>query len=177
MGGTDDPSNIKLVTIEDHAEEHRKLFEEFDRQEDKIAWLCLSGQINNAEARLLAHSVRMKGKKLTPEHREKVVKTLKNGFEPLNSMFGKYGSDNPHTGMKRSEETKAKISGAMMGNTNKPKKPKQEKLPRKLLLGDLNPSKREDVREKIRLSKLGKKRPFSKRRVRNKQGELVWSNS
>ena len=92
-------------------------------------------------------------------------------------MFGKKGSDNPHTGMKRSEETKAKISAAMMGNTNKPKKPKQEKLPRKLLLGDLNPSKREDVREKIRLSKLGKKRPFSKRRVRNEQGELVWSNS
>ena len=29
MGGTDEPSNIVLLSIEEHAEAHKKLYEEF----------------------------------------------------------------------------------------------------------------------------------------------------
>ena len=43
MGGTDDPSNIVELTIEDHAEAHRQLYEQHGKQEDYVAWKCLLG--------------------------------------------------------------------------------------------------------------------------------------
>lgn len=50
MGGTDDPSNLEELTVEEHAEAHRKLFEQYGRLEDKVAWQTLSGQIGKTEA-------------------------------------------------------------------------------------------------------------------------------
>ena len=50
MGGTDDPSNLVKLTVEEHAEAHRKLYEECNRWQDKVAWKALSGQITHAEA-------------------------------------------------------------------------------------------------------------------------------
>ena len=49
MGGTDDPSNIVLLTVEQHADAHRVLFEEHGKQEDYIAWKALSGQLGKEE--------------------------------------------------------------------------------------------------------------------------------
>ena len=49
-GGTDDPSNLIELTIEEHAEAHRKLYEEYGRWQDNVAWRTLSGQISKAEA-------------------------------------------------------------------------------------------------------------------------------
>ena len=51
VGGSDDPSNLVLLTVEEHAEEHRKLWENHGRWQDKIAWKTLSGQITIQEAR------------------------------------------------------------------------------------------------------------------------------
>ncbi len=48
-GGTDDPSNIVELTIEEHAEAHRLLYEEHGHWEDKVAWLGLSGKIGKDE--------------------------------------------------------------------------------------------------------------------------------
>lgn len=48
-GGTDDPSNIEPLTIQDHAEKHRILYETYDRWQDKLAWESLSGQIDKEE--------------------------------------------------------------------------------------------------------------------------------
>ena len=45
MGGTDDPSNIVELTIEDHAEAHRILYEKYGNEKDKIAWNGLLGLI------------------------------------------------------------------------------------------------------------------------------------
>ena len=45
MGGTDDPSNIIKLTIAEHAEAHRKLFEEHGSKFDYIAYMALSNQI------------------------------------------------------------------------------------------------------------------------------------
>ena len=42
MGGTDDPSNLVELTIEEHAEAHRKLFEEPGRWQDELAWKGLA---------------------------------------------------------------------------------------------------------------------------------------
>ena len=50
MGGSNDPSNLVRLTIEEHAEAHKKLYEKYGKWEDKIAWKVLSGQMTHAEA-------------------------------------------------------------------------------------------------------------------------------
>jgi hypothetical protein len=42
MGGTDDPSNIIELSVEEHAEAHRKLYEAHGRIQDKVAWMGLA---------------------------------------------------------------------------------------------------------------------------------------
>jgi 5S rRNA maturation endonuclease (ribonuclease M5) len=49
MGGSDDPSNLVELTVEEHAEAHRKLFEQHGKEEDRMAWLALSGQASKPE--------------------------------------------------------------------------------------------------------------------------------
>ena len=49
-GGGDAPTNIVVLTIPEHAEAHKKLYEEHGRWQDEVAWLSLSGQISGAEA-------------------------------------------------------------------------------------------------------------------------------
>jgi len=53
MGGTDDPSNLMELTVAEHAEAHKKLWEEHNQEWDRIAWLALSGQVNMTEAKRL----------------------------------------------------------------------------------------------------------------------------
>jgi hypothetical protein len=57
MGGTDDPSNLKKVTIRQHALEHKKLYEKYGKWEDNVAWLSLSKQISCAMATKIAQSL------------------------------------------------------------------------------------------------------------------------
>ena len=97
-GGTDDPSNLVRLTVEEHAEAHKQLYEQHGREEDRIAWLGLSGQIGKEEAWRLAHAAANVGKKHSKETREK----------RRQSMFGK------NTGPK-SDETKRKLSAALKG--------------------------------------------------------------
>jgi len=47
MGGTDDPSNLIELTVEEHAEAHRKLYEEHGHWQDKVAWQGLAGLIGH----------------------------------------------------------------------------------------------------------------------------------
>jgi hypothetical protein len=42
MGGTDDPSNLIELTPEEHAEAHRKLYEEHGHWQDYVAWQGLA---------------------------------------------------------------------------------------------------------------------------------------
>lgn len=56
MGGTDDPSNLVELTVEEHAQAHKKLWEEDGQEWDRIAWLALSGQINMSEAKRLVQA-------------------------------------------------------------------------------------------------------------------------
>ena len=44
MGGTDSDLNKIEVTVEEHAELHRRLYMAFDCLEDKLAWKMLEGQ-------------------------------------------------------------------------------------------------------------------------------------
>jgi len=49
MGGTNDPKNLIELTIEEHAEEHRILYEKYGKNEDYWAWKGLSGQIGKED--------------------------------------------------------------------------------------------------------------------------------
>ena len=49
MGGTDDPSNIVELTIEEHAEQHRLLYEKCGKKEDYLAWQGLSKMMSKQE--------------------------------------------------------------------------------------------------------------------------------
>lgn len=94
-GGTDDPENLVYLTIEQHAEAHRLLYEEHGRWQDYYAWQGLSGQIGKEEmiaaiyknrktrlGAILTEETKEKismaklGSKLTEDHKEKISKSL-----------------------------------------------------------------------------------------------------
>jgi hypothetical protein len=64
MGGTDDPSNLVELTVEEHAEAHRLLFEQYGKKEDELAWKGLAGIIGKEE--LLHELFVMAGSKSRP---------------------------------------------------------------------------------------------------------------
>ena len=47
MGGTDEPSNLIELTVEEHSSAHRKLYEEHGHWQDKVAWQGLAGLIGH----------------------------------------------------------------------------------------------------------------------------------
>ena len=49
MGGSGDPENLIELTVEEHAEAHRKLFEEYGHWQDYVAWQGLAGLIPKEE--------------------------------------------------------------------------------------------------------------------------------
>jgi hypothetical protein len=92
MGGTDDPCNLIELTVEEHAEAHRILFETYGRKEDELAWKGLAGIIGKEE---LTHELsRLGGLK---------SKSLK-------------GKDHPYYGKKRPEHS-AKLKGRKINRT------------------------------------------------------------
>lgn len=107
MGGSDDSSNLKLVTIEQHAEEHKQLWERYGKKKDFIAWQALSGNISSEEARIEAVKAANTGRKQTEEHkRKRVASRMKTCPTPT------HGKKLPPA----SEERKRKISEANKGN-------------------------------------------------------------
>lgn len=53
MGGTNDPNNLVKLTVAEHAEAHRLLYEEHGNKFDYIAYMALSNQIGYEEANYL----------------------------------------------------------------------------------------------------------------------------
>ena len=72
MGGTDDTDNLVKLTVEEHAAAHKKLWEDHGSEYDRIAWQCLVGQIDNAEANRLANIHYNKNKKVSEETKKKI---------------------------------------------------------------------------------------------------------
>ena len=64
MGGTDDPSNLIELTVEEHAEAHKLLWEEHGLKQDWLAWQGLAGLIGREE--LLHELFVLAGKKSRP---------------------------------------------------------------------------------------------------------------
>jgi hypothetical protein len=103
-GGTDDPSNLIYLTVEEHAEAHKLLFEQYGRWQDELAWKGLSGQIGKEEI-ILKTLQRNLGKTFSEETRSKMRESSKGKNKnkiPWNK--GKVGF------VKHTQETLDKIS-------------------------------------------------------------------
>jgi hypothetical protein len=144
MGGTDDPSNLIQLTVEEHAEAHRKLFEQHGRWQDKLAWKTLSGQITFAEAARQARiesNKRRKGAVLSEEHKRKLSEATK--------------------GMPKSEETRKNISIGLKGIV------RSEEHRKNLSAANKGRKHTEQARKNMSASRIGRKHSEeTKRKIR-----------
>jgi hypothetical protein len=113
-GGTDIDSNLIKLTTEEHADAHKKLYEQYGRQQDYIAWKALSGQIGKEEARVLATKAANIGKKHTEESRKNMSEGQK-GKKYSNRKGKCSGEKNNFFGKFHSEETKEKMRKQKIG--------------------------------------------------------------
>ena len=117
MGGTDDPSNLVELTVEEHAEEHRKLYEEHGHWQDHVAWKALSGQIESDDIRRLVISLANKNRIWTEESKEK----LREARKKQDSSGWKWSEESRKAkseavkGIPRPKESNAKTSKALSG--------------------------------------------------------------
>jgi rubrerythrin len=112
MGGSDDPSNLVELTIEQHAAAHLELYEKYGKIQDEIAYRGLSGLISMEEARRLAVSAALTGVSKTDTHRANISKSQKERYNRLGCHPNKGGSNPPC-----SDERKRKISEANRGKS------------------------------------------------------------
>lgn len=127
MGGTNDESNLIELTVEEHAEAHKKLYEEHGHWQDRIAWKGLLGIISKEElvAEMLSEGGKRGGKnKPSSEAREKIskgVSGIRNGMFKHNfSEEHRNKLRNSKIGTKLSSDHKKQISEKLSGTT-KPK--------------------------------------------------------
>lgn len=69
MGGSDDPSNLIILTVEEHANAHKQLFEQFGYWQDELAWKGLRKMHSKQEIleKIMKENHPWKGKKHKPE--------------------------------------------------------------------------------------------------------------
>ena len=114
MGGSDDPSNLVLLTVEEHAEAHRILYEHHGNRKDLVAWKALSEQIGKEEIWLERSSMggqafkeRMKDPQFAKEHAERTRRQNKKNWKENPEIFANFRCD--WTGRKHKESSKKKI--------------------------------------------------------------------
>ena len=107
MGGSDDPSNLIELSIEEHAEAHRLLYEQYGKLQDKLAWLGLSKMISSADiiAELLRAPRSEKTKKKMSDARKG-----KSNYWSVGNQYAKVLK-----GRKRPDSTKKKIADSKTG--------------------------------------------------------------
>lgn len=149
-GGTDDPSNLIILTVEEHAEAHKKLYEEYNRWQDEVAYRMLSGQISAQEATLEAIKKAQTGRIHTEEEKQK------------RRLY--------RLGKKHSEDTKKKIS---LNNGMKGKVLSDEQ---KKILSITHKGKilSESHRETLRQTHLGKSKSIEQRKKMSEAAKLGW---
>jgi len=119
MGGTDNPENIIELSVEDHAEAHRLLFEQHGHWEDYLAWQGLAGLISKedlikkiqseaAKARLEKHGnpfsgIRTWGNFSINEEFRKQVSSLANSPEAIAKKKKTMAERNHQQGFRNSQ--------------------------------------------------------------------------
>lgn len=107
MGGTDDPKNIVELTAQEHAEEHRILYEKYGKQEDYVAWKGLEKQIGKEDFFKKTSSIgglNNKNKPKSKSHKQKISESNK--------------GHQSHWEKGDIEKKKKKLSKSMQGNSN-----------------------------------------------------------
>lgn len=98
-GGTDHPDNLVELSVEDHAEAHRLLYEQHGRWQDRVAWLSLSGIMNDHDRIYEIVSNANKGNPTGYKHSPEMIQHLseiKKG-----SKNPQYGKAAPNRGISR----------------------------------------------------------------------------
>jgi len=103
LGGTDDPSNLIELTVEEHAEAHRLLYEQHGNWQDYCAWQALSGRIGQEEILRMKQGMANKGLKRTDEEKKRYSEGAKKYLQRLKNE-GRWEEINK----KRSESLKGK---------------------------------------------------------------------
>lgn len=106
MGGSNEPDNLTLLTIPEHADAHRILYETHGKIQDKIAWLMLSGKTDEGEI-LRKELARQKHKEYF-DNPENYAKSVEHG-KKIKKKQMENGGDTIETRKKRSENTKRLI--------------------------------------------------------------------
>ena len=125
-GGTDDPSNIVELTIEEHAEAHRVLYEKYGRWQDNLAWQGLVGMIGKEEIIRKSNSEggkkgggSEKGRKFSEEAKGNMRKSRlgkRHSQKTKEKMsLSQSGENHPFYGKLHSEESKSKMSKSKRG--------------------------------------------------------------
>ena len=132
MGGTDDPSNLIELSIEEHAEAHRKLFEERGCWQDYLAWQGLLGiipreelvkrvQSEAAKARIEKHGnpfsgIRTWGNFAVNEEFRKTVSALANSPEAIAKKKKTYAERKHQQGVNNSQYGTCWVNHTEHGN-------------------------------------------------------------
>lgn len=125
-GGSNNPSNLVELTVEEHALAHKKLFDEYGRMQDKIAWLMLSGKTDEGElARIelskegfqrflrdesakrawqLKISATLTGRSLSAAHKQSISEGLRVAYEQNKKVYVKPSIDVLRTNYYRNKE-------------------------------------------------------------------------
>jgi hypothetical protein len=128
MGGLEDGPTV-LLTIKQHAEAHKELWEEHGLWQDWLAWKMLSGAISQQDAIKIAiveggkiAAKNLAGKKRSIEACQRMsasAKRKRGGMTHLRSVEVRTKANLSNLGKKRSAATKKNISEAMI---RRPKK-------------------------------------------------------
>ena len=183
-GGTDEPSNLIELTIEEHAEAHRILFETYGKKEDELAWKGLAGLIPREQI-MIEYYEYYRGEnhprfgiKRDASVKQKISEKLKGHI--VSEETKKIWSEQ-RKGQKHSDERRKIRSEYNKLNNIKP--PSQKDIPKsdehKKKIGDGNRGKirSEENKQKNRLANLGKshseetKQKISKA---NKGRKILW---
>lgn len=117
MGGSNDPSNLIELTVAEHADAHRVLYETHGHWQDLLAWRALSGQINSDEIRRLKTVLAWTGRKHSDEAKAKIrdarSKQKSNGWRWSDESREK--QSRRHSGKKLSLEHRTAIGNAQRG--------------------------------------------------------------
>jgi hypothetical protein len=105
MGGDDSENNLITLTVGEHASAHKKLYEDFGKLEDYIAWKALSGQMNYTDIQL--EKSRLGGKIASQMN----IGSKRTDIQKSNMSKAKLG----HI---RSKESKIKQSNSVSGDKN-----------------------------------------------------------
>lgn len=115
MGGSDEPSNLIELTIEEHAEVHRVLFEKYGKIQDKMAWLGLLKLASDKEI-----YAEFASQPKSEEHKKKISEAHKGKKKPW-VCGGKGNLGKPKTKEhceNISKGKKGKPVSALLGNKN-----------------------------------------------------------